>query len=219
MPKQPLFYKSLLPRVATATNRVSPILISGEVDECGDRIPPTTSQVIKPCAIKLDLATPRFRTKADKDAFFATLPNKVQLQLDQPFGKDNLQQCFYLQKTGRQAMPHLYKSGYLMNSDKKKLETAYPPARHFNQIVKRYRNVDFRSMKGFQPGWEQQKTLSLAQRDMTTACLIHFDFNLPAVVRWIGGPHVAEHRDNEKIFKRLKKTCSDKNYKLQDGGT
>ena len=32
------------------------------------------------------------------------------------------------------------------------------------------------------------------------------------MVRWIGGPHVAAHRDNEVIFARLKETCEEENY-------
>ena len=191
----------------------SPTLIPmDEEDEDGEPIAPTTSQAVPYERKILDPQTPIFRTKESKAAFLATLPTAIQLQLDQPFGKDNLNQCFYLQKTGKMALLLLYKSGFMSNTVKKKLERAFPPARQLNQIVKLYQNVDFQSMKGFQEGWQAQTELSKPQRDMTTACLIHFNLSLPAMVRWIGGPHVAEHRDNEAIFSRLKKTCESEVY-------
>jgi hypothetical protein len=181
-------------------------------DESGDFAPPTTSDIITPRAPGLDAATPIFSTKMNKEVFFASLPNNIKLMVDQPFGKDNLNQCFYLQKTGKQALFLILTSGYLTNTAKKKLERAFPPARQLSQIMRKYQEVDFRTLQGFQAGWEKQKELPLAQRDMATACLLHFKLSLPAMVRWIGGPHVAAHRDNKTIFERIKKTCKDADY-------
>jgi hypothetical protein len=42
--------------------------------------------------------------------------------------------------------------------------------------------------------------------------LMHFNLSLPSMVYWIGSRRIAEHRDNEAIFARLKKTCKDKDY-------
>jgi hypothetical protein len=64
--------------------------------------------------------------------------------------------------------------------------------------MKKYELVDFRSMQGFQSNWKTQTELSRAQQDMTTACLFHFNLSLPAMVRWIAGPHISEHCDNEE---------------------
>jgi hypothetical protein len=191
----------------------SKLLVLHETDDDGMTIAPTTSEVLTPLFTrKLDPRTAKFQSQADKDAFLATLPTAIQLQLNQKFGKDNLKQCFYLQKTGSQAMLLLYKSGFMTNTVKKKLESAFPPARKLRQLMKKYEFVDFRSMQGFQPDWKSQTALSRAQRDMTTACLFHFNLSLPALVRWIAGPHIGEHRDNEEIFACLKPACADKNF-------
>jgi hypothetical protein len=182
-------------------------------DEDGDVLPPNTSEVINlNKRLQLDDSTPVFHNRKDKAAFLATLPTAIQLQLEQPFGKDNLKQCFYLQKTGKQALFLLYHSGYMTCRTKKKLERAFPPARQLSQLFKKYQDVDFRSMQGFQKDWQTQTELSIAHRDMTTACLIHFKMSLPALVRWIGGPHVAAHRDNATIFARIKPTCKPADY-------
>jgi hypothetical protein len=151
-------------------------------------------------------------TPADKDAFIATLPTAIQLQPAQPFGEANLNQCYYLQKSGKQVLHLLYKSGLMTNSIKKKLERAFPPTRQYIQLAKHHQNVDFSSMKGFQPDWEKQNELSIPQRDMTSTCLLHFNLSLPAMVRWIGGPHIGTHRDSAAIVDRIKDTCQEENY-------
>jgi hypothetical protein len=174
-----------------------------DVDENGDTVPSTTSEIIPIQRKKLDPHTPIFSTPAAKTAFVRTLPSAIQLQLEQPFGKDNLNQCYYLQKCGHQVLHLLYISGFMTNSIKKKLERAFPPARRYHQLARLYQNVDFQSMQGFQPGWQKQTELSVPQWEMTTACLLHFNLSLPAMVRWIGGPHVGAHRDNTAIFARL----------------
>jgi hypothetical protein len=111
------------------------------------------------------------------------------------------------------AMHLLYISGFMTNSIKKKLERAFPPARCYRQLARLYQNVNFRSMEGFQPDWQKQTELSFPQREMTTACLLHFNLSVPATIPWIGGPHVGAHRDDTAIFARLKETCDNANYK------
>ena len=38
---------------------------------------------------------------------------------------------------------------------------------------------------------------------MATAALLHFDGNVADLVRWAGGPHVAEHLNHASILQRL----------------
>jgi hypothetical protein len=209
------------PLLATTPQPVSqpvaplpPIIATFDVHEAGKVLAPTASPITSATAKAngLDPRTPRFRTAREKDDFEATLPSAVQAHLNQPFGKDNLDQCFYLQKTGDMTLLLLYKSGFLSNNDKKKFERVCKPARKLAQLWKRYRNVDFSGLRGFQLGWETQKELSKVREDMTTACLFYFNLSLPTVVRLIGGPHAAEHRDHDAIFARIKPTCSEGNY-------
>jgi hypothetical protein len=77
----------------------SKLLAPHETDDDGMTIAPATSEVLTPLSTrKLDPRTAKFQSQADKDAFLATLPTAIQLQLNQKFGKDNLKQCFYSQK-------------------------------------------------------------------------------------------------------------------------
>lgn len=104
-----------------------PMIATFDVDENGKTLAPMLSPIAAPNARMngLNPRTPRFRTVSEKDAFEWTLPTAVQAQLNQPFGKDNLTQCFCLQKTGNVILFLLYKSGFLSNADKKKLERSW----------------------------------------------------------------------------------------------
>jgi hypothetical protein len=191
------------------------MLLPTDCDDNGDTVPPTTSEITTSNQFgrRVDPQTPVFRSRAEKEEFIKLLPSAVQLQLNQPFGKDQLNQSFYVQKSGEQALFLLYDSGYMTNSVKKLLERSYPPARQLHQLLKKYSMVDFRSIQGFQPNWELQTSISLVQRDLTTACLIAFKLSLPAMVRWIGGPHIGAHRDLETILPLAKEACDEQSYK------
>ena len=179
LPSQPELWANsdsifpLGPRPAVPSQAIAPTLLPQEVtldfDEDGDFLAATTSNVISSFQnLALDPETPIFKNQASKAAFLATLPDAIQLQLNQPFGKDNLNQCFYLQKSGEQVLFFIFKSGFLSARVKKDLNLAFEPARKLSHIMRRYSMVDFSSLQGFQPNWAQQTGLPLAQRDMTT---------------------------------------------------
>jgi hypothetical protein len=44
---------------------------------------------------------------------------------------------------------------------------------------------------------------------MVTACFLHFNFDTPSVVRYIGGQHTAEHHDVPAILRELSRTQVD----------
>jgi hypothetical protein len=98
-------------------------------DEDGEIVPPMRSEIVNTRHSQLDPATPIFRTAKDKEAFVATLPTEIQLQLRQDFGEDNLNQCFYVQKSGQQTLLLLHGSGHMTSRVRNKLERALPAAR------------------------------------------------------------------------------------------
>jgi hypothetical protein len=67
---------------------------------------------------------------------------------------------------------------------------------NFTQLRKRYANVDFRPLQGFQQDWESTTTIQRRlENDGTSACVLHFNGDIATVVRWIGGPHTNNHLD------------------------
>lgn len=134
----------------------------------------------------------------------AVLPTKVQLQLKQAFGKDSsIHHSFYAEKCFRHILLPLFKSAFLSCRATKMLEKASRRARQLQQLRKKYRTVNFLPLQGFQPDWEETTTIRDDWKDMTTACLLHFNGDVASMVRWIGGPHVNAHLDVTQVLSTL----------------
>jgi hypothetical protein len=132
-----------------------------------------------------------------------TLPSNVRIQLDQPFGKDNKNQSFMGAVSFRHVYIHLYASKFLSSEDVRLLCSACAQAKQLYKLIKRHEDIDFRPLQGFNPNWETDDSLSEERRTMMTACFLHFKLETPTVIRWLGGPHVAAHRDVNEIIKTL----------------
>ena len=132
------------------------------------------------------------------------LPSNVQIQLAQPFGKDSPNQFFYAQKCFRHVLLPVLKSGLLSCRATKSLEKASRRARQLQMLRKKYANVNFLPLQGFQADWEATTTIRDDWKAMTSACLLHFDGDVATMVRWIGGPHVNAHLDIPSILEKLR---------------
>ena len=87
------------------------------------------------------------------------LPTSVQVQLNQPFGKDSLQHSFYAAKSFYHTLLPLVKSGFLSCRAIKNLEKASFRVRQLQQLRKRYEPLDFRSLQGYQADWDETDTI------------------------------------------------------------
>jgi hypothetical protein len=143
-------------------------------------------------------------TSTTRDAFIREqLPTRVQIALDQPFGKDSLSQSFYSEVNFRHTIPYLYNLGWLSKRDRSALEAALPVAKRYAILWKQHRDVDFRPARGFWDNWQDNTVLDGERKKMITACFIHFLCDTPTVVRYLGGAYVSAHRDTEAILSKL----------------
>lgn len=147
--------------------------------------------------------------KSKREAFARTLDrydDRILAKLNQPFGKDNLVQCFYAEPRLRHVLLPLWKSGFLFEDTKawSALQAAYPIVATFHDLLRDLGDVDFRSLRGYPPNWESETSVNTSRVDMVSAALLHFDGSAADLVRWIGGPHVAQHRDHTTILQRLR---------------
>ena len=139
-----------------------------------------------------------------KGPFQASLPSKVRVTLDQPFGKDNINQSFTADCRLRHVLLPLFKSNFLGAVDHSCLERAYRPALVLRRLLHDHANVDFSPLRGFQANWEEETDINEHRTRMITAAFLHFDCCAATVVRYIGGPHTAAHRDPDKILATLR---------------
>jgi hypothetical protein len=84
------------------------------------------------------LAPGKLTTQRLEQFVSTILPTSVQVQLDQPFGKDSLQQSFYSAKSFCHILLPLLKSGFLSCRTTKALEKASYRVRQLQQLRKKY---------------------------------------------------------------------------------
>ena len=143
--------------------------------------------------------------KSERDKFIRNLPVRVQVKLDQKFGKDRIAQSFKSEACLRHVLIPLCKSGFLLRG--KEWETfgeAFHMVKIFMQIWDEHADIDFAEIKGFQKDWDVATQIDPVRVKMATAALLHFDGDIADTVRWIGGPHVGAHRNVEKTLRNLR---------------
>lgn len=67
-------------------------------------------------------------------------------------------------------------------------------------LVADYGNLDFNALRGYHKGALDETEINMERVRMSTAALLFFDGNMASLVRWMGGPHVAAHRNTEQIL-------------------
>ena len=91
-------------------------------------------------------ATRNTMSKKEREAFAATLPTKVQLMLNQPFGKDNLNQSFKAEARLHHVLLPLFRSGFLGDDDWANLGAGCKEARTIIDLLGEHGGIDFRPL-------------------------------------------------------------------------
>ena len=143
----------------------------------------------------------------ERESFKRTLPSEVQVQLDQPFGKDSCQHSFTSDVEFRHVLLFVFRSNLLSRRDRKSIESAWPLAKQLSRLLREYRSVDFRPLQGFDAyrNYDTETNLDLRRVQLATAALLHYNCNMATLVRYIGGPHVGAHRSVEDIMAAIDK--------------
>jgi hypothetical protein len=147
---------------------------------------------------------PTFRTKNERTIWAkAHLPPSVYLQLHQPFGKDSIRQSFTVPAAFRHVLCLLYKSNFLSARGRKRLGCSYVPARRLEKLLRTHELVDFATLREPIPTNMPSSRMIPVYSAMFTALALHYDLDIAAAVRWLGGTHTGEHRDHEAILTLL----------------
>lgn len=140
------------------------------------------------------------------------IPRAYELQRQQPFGKDTVEQSFTCDKSFFHIVLILYKSKLLVKDDLKSLWQAYSETRQLWREWKRVKRLPFWELRQPNPGWHNQENIDQYRVDLRMACLFHYDLDLAAVMRFLGQEHVAAHRDPDVILSRVQGLIPEKVY-------
>jgi hypothetical protein len=130
---------------------------------------------------------------------------EIMKRLNQPFGKEKINCCFYLVPSFRHILLPLWKSRYLTTDEWSPLANEIPIVGTLTQLLLQYGDTDFRPLQRYNPHWKAQESIDQHRVAMNTAALLAFDGDAASTVRFIGGPHVAAHRDTDAILANLRR--------------
>lgn len=149
-------------------------------------------------------------TETDRESFIATIPKPHDLLLKQHFGKQTPTHktipTFIGETCFRHIIFHTLKSGFIDPHSLDQFLAASPIIHQAHQLIVDYTNVDFRPLTTHwnDGNWAKLTTFDEHRIRMMTACAIHYNGDIPSVMRYIGGPFTDAHRDTDAILDNCK---------------
>jgi hypothetical protein len=135
-------------------------------------------------------------SKTAKRTFIASLPSRARLLMEQPFSKSPNKHDPVPTFTGDARLRHilvpLLKSGFIdSRHDLDNVVRSSPIIRQAHQLLTNFGHVDFRLLQTLwtNDSWSKLESLNHHRIAMMTACTIHYDLDIPSVVRFISGPY------------------------------
>jgi hypothetical protein len=120
------------------------------------------------------------------------------LKLNLPFGKDNPVWSFQAEVTLRHVLLPLFHlvTRFLTEIDWQHFAVASAMAKTILELLDEHTYIDRLPFPPrFPVGLKAATAIHSVRTCMATAALLRYRDDLASVVRWIGGPHVAAHRD------------------------
>ena len=135
--------------------------------------------------------------------------NKKSKQKSQ-FGKPNKNYSFIREPTFNNVLLLLYKSGYFSHNDITILSFVHPMYNHLYTSITCSINIDFTTLLNPDPKWESQKKIPFSKKLKLLACAIYFNFNIPQMIRYLGGQYTGDDRDVQKKLENIRGIVPDK---------
>ena len=132
---------------------------------------------------------------AEQQRILSEVPTRVQVAVESPHGKDSIDRCFSTEREFRHVWIYLYKSHFLREDELNALFDAYTPASLLWVLMKDHELVDFRPLRDPIPQNMSPGAVMHWLSQMFTACLLHYNLEISAAVRYVGHIHTGSHRD------------------------
>ena len=130
----------------------------------------------------------------------SVLPTHYDLIRDTKFGKPNTNQSFSSGKSFHHVILPLFQSGFLHQSSMDCIMASYPRASLLWTEYQRLQHVDFRPLRHPNPNWSSQAAIDPHRVDMMAACLLHYNLDVPSLVRYCGGEYLGTHLQPQNVL-------------------
>ena len=144
---------------------------------------------------KLSLEMYKKVTSFDDTVHNALGTYKKSFQKLSPFGKPSSSHSFVREKNFDNILLLLFKSGYCTYADTCNLCAVHPLYGHLYVTISRSISIDFTTLFFKDPEWESQTEIPFSKKMKLLACAIYLDFNIPYLIRYLGGQYTGDDRD------------------------
>ena len=203
-PNQPtLRHTSTIP-----TSQTTDTAIEEDIDTHLDETQPPRTNAQRPQPKQTNSLHARYFTHS-------ALPKAFQVERDQPFGKNNVNQSFTSDKSFLHIAFIVLKSEFLTHREHGRVRKTCKSLKRLWQTWERVEHLqpaDFRPLLEPNPHWNEQTRIDKQRVDLRAALLLHFDNDLPTLHRFLGGNHTAEHMDPDVILPRVKNILDTDTY-------
>ncbi|KAG7368827.1 hypothetical protein IV203_031570 [Nitzschia inconspicua] len=144
----------------------------------------------------------------ERDRLVMSLDPAVQDAINCTYGKPTLSISFCSEYVFRHVIPHLFASAFLDTTSTTALRDACPLYRLYEELVQEFSPFDTSLARGYRPyvGFRDETEINQSRVRHVSAALIQCGMNISRLVRWIGGPHLATHRDVPRILSTLQRS-------------
>ena len=120
------------------------------------------------------------------------------------FGKPNKNLTFTVEKSFEHILCPLFKSGYLDLNSVRMIAKIHALFEHFYFSMYKCTYINFSDLWNVNPNWNDQTEISFSKRMQLLACSFYVDFNIPFLIRYLGGQYTGDDRNVQKILSNIK---------------
>ena len=136
-------------------------------------------------------------------------PGRHEVYRKSIFGKTSKSHSFTSEASFEQILIFLFKSEYLSVEDEKNIGHSHPLYKHLHKMIHWSKNIDFESIKSHIPNYQDQKSIDPNRVKLFVAALLHYDMDIPTLIRYLGGNYTGDYRDTDYTIKILKESNCD----------
>ena len=119
------------------------------------------------------------------------------------FGKPNKNLNFTVEKAFDHILCPLFKSGFLDFDSVQNISKVHILYEHYYISMYRCTRIDFSDLWKKDVNWNNQTEIPFIKRMQLLSCAFYVDFNIPFMLRYLGGQYTGDDRDVKKILSNI----------------
>ena len=157
-----------------------------------------------------DLLIRELSQKGDLQGELIKPPSKSQIFKQSGFGKPDLDHSFTSEASFDHIVIHLFKSDLLSHQDRSSLLDCHPLYHHLFKMIKWSTTVNFLDIQEPIANFSEQKTIDPIRVQHFLAAALHYDFDIPIIIRLLKGNYTGEYRYTSSTLKDFRDAHCDK---------